>query len=228
MERLYGLIFDVDGVIADTEAVNAKASIRVFEDLFNVKGVVRSDFEAGLGRGAEEYIKAAARVHGLELTDQQVKDATTLRQQYFLDHLGKEPLPPFEGVLELMNRAMQRNDFKVAIATSGTLEKSQAVLKSAKIPFEKMVYITAQDVKNKKPHPELFLKAAERMGIETHNCVVIEDAPNGIEAAKAAGEKCIAVTNSTTAEKLSRADLICDSLLEINLQTIITLIKKNS
>jgi len=226
MEQLYGLIFDVDGVIADTEAVNAKASIRVFEDLFGVEGVVRSDFEAGLGRGAEEYVKAAARMHGLELNDQQVKNATNLRQQYFLQHLAQEPLPPFEGVIELMNQAMQRKDFKVAIATSGTLEKSQAVLKSAKIPFEKMVYITAQDVKNKKPHPELFLKAAEQMGIAPSDCVVIEDAPNGIEAAKAAGEKCIAVTNSTTPEKLSRADLVCDSLLRINIQTIIDLIKK--
>jgi len=61
----YGLIFDVDGVITDTEPVNAQASIEVFADLFGVEGVQRSDFEAGLGRGAEEYVKAAARVHCL-------------------------------------------------------------------------------------------------------------------------------------------------------------------
>ena len=60
--KLYGLIFDVDGVIADTEAVNARASIKVFADLFGVEGVVREDYEAGLGRGAEEYVKAGARV----------------------------------------------------------------------------------------------------------------------------------------------------------------------
>ncbi|MGB2807101.1 MAG: hypothetical protein WBC22_05150, partial [Sedimentisphaerales bacterium] len=64
MMKLYGLIFDVDGVIADTEAVNARASIKVFEDLFGIKGVKRQDFEAGLGRGAAEYVKAAAGIHG--------------------------------------------------------------------------------------------------------------------------------------------------------------------
>ena len=224
---MYGLIFDVDGVIADTEAVNARASIRAFEDLFGIKGVKREDFEAGLGRGAEEYVKAAAGIHGLELTEEQVSKATQLRQEYFLNILSEEPLPPFPGVLELMGKAMQSQDFRVAVATSGTLEKSRVVLKSAKIPFERMVYITGSDVKNKKPNPELFLLAAERIGIDPANCVVIEDAPNGVQAAKAAGAKCIAVTNSTKAANLSQADLVCDSLEQINLQTIIKLIEKN-
>ena len=61
MSKIYGLIFDVDGVIADTEAVNAGVSIKVFAELFGIEGVVRDDFEAGLGRGAQEYVKAAAK-----------------------------------------------------------------------------------------------------------------------------------------------------------------------
>ena len=220
MTNLYGLIFDVDGVIADTEAVNARASIKVFEDLFGIKGVKRQDFEAGLGRGAAEYVKAAAGIHGLELAEEQIKKATQLRQEYFLKILSEEPLPAFPGVLELIEEAMHREDFRVAIATSSTLEKSRAVLESAHIPYEKMVYITGSDVKNKKPHPELFLLAAERMGIAPANCVVIEDAPNGVQAAKAAGARCIAVTNSTDAAKLSEADLVCNSLEQINLQAV--------
>ena len=226
MDKLYGLIFDVDGVIADTEAVNARASIKVFADLFGIEGVVREDFEAGLGRGAEEYVKAAARIHGLELTEEQIKKATQMRQEYFLKILSQEPLPAFPGVLELMDKAMQREDFRLAIATSGTLEKSRAVLEAAKVPYRKMVYINGNDVKNKKPDPELFLLAAERMGIEPADCVVIEDAPNGIQAAKAAGAKCIAVTNSTIAANLSEADLICDSLEQIELKTITKLIEE--
>ena len=225
MTQLYGLIFDVDGVIADTEAINARASIKVFEDLFGVKGVKREDFEAGLGRGAEEYVKAAARVHGLELTREQVEKATQLRQEYFLRILSEEPLPAFPGVLELMDKAIQSEDFRVAIATSGTFEKSSAVLNAAKVPHQKMVYINGSDVKNKKPHPELFLLAAERMGIEPANCVVIEDAPNGVQAAKAAGAKCVAVTNSTNTANLCEADLVCDSLERIDLATIIKLIQ---
>ncbi|UCG57719.1 MAG: HAD family phosphatase, partial [Phycisphaerales bacterium] len=221
-------IFDVDGVIADTEAVNARASIRVLEDLFGAKGVKREDFEAGLGRGAEEYVKAAARVHCLTLSDEQVEKATALRQEYFLKILAEEPLPAFAGVLELMDEALRRDDFEVAIATSGTLEKSRAVLEATEVPYNKMVYVNGGDVTNKKPDPELFLVAAERMGIEPASCVVIEDAPNGVEAAKAAGAKCMAVTNSTTADKLAQADVVCDSLEGVQLDTIINLIQGTS
>jgi len=222
---LYGLIFDVDGVIADTEAVNARVSIKVFEHLFGIKDVKRQDFEAGLGRGAAEYVKAAAGVHGLELTEEQIEKATQLRQEYFLKILSEEPLPAFPGVLELMDKAMQSEDFRVAIATSGTFEKSSAVLNAAKVPYQKMVYIKGDDVTNKKPDPELFLLASERMDIEPANCVVIEDAPNGVQAARAAGAKCIAVTNSTDAAKLCEADLVCDSLEQIDVRTIIKLIQ---
>ena len=228
MSKLYGLIFDVDGVIADTEAVNASVSVKVFADLFGIEGVVREDFEAGLGRGAQEYVKAGARVHGLELTDEQVEEATRLRQERFLKLLEEEPLPPFPGVLELMEEAMNREDFRVAIATSGTLEKSGAVLNAAKVPYRQMVYINGNDVRNKKPDPELFLLAAAGIGIDPASCVVIEDAPNGIQAAKAAGDRCIAVTNSAGAAKLQQADLICDSLEQIDLEKIVTLIDENS
>ncbi|MFH1882210.1 MAG: HAD family phosphatase [Planctomycetota bacterium] len=227
MGKLYGLIFDVDGVIADTEAVNARASIKVFADLLGVEGVVRKDFEAGLGRGAEEYVKAGARVHGLELTEEQIKKATQVRQEYFLKILSQKPLPPFPGVLELMDKAIEEKNFRLAIATSGTLEKSRAVLEAANVPYRKMVYINGDHVKNKKPDPELFLLAAERMGIEPANCVVIEDAPNGVQAAKAAGAKCIAVTNSTNAENLCEADLVCDSLEQIKLDMIQELFDSN-
>jgi len=225
--KIYGLIFDVDGVIADTEAVNARASIKVFDDLFGIE-VMREDFEAGLGRGAEEYVKAGARAHGMELTDEQVEQATQLREKYFLKILSEEPLPAFPGVLELMNEAMQREDFRVAIATSGTFEKSRAVLNAVGVPYRKMAYVNGSDVKHKKPDPELFLTAAKIIGIESTRCIVIEDAPNGVQAAKAAGAKCIAVTNSTTAEKLNEADLICDSLEQINLDIIVELIRRDS
>lgn len=225
VSKLYGLIFDVDGVIADSEAVNARASIKVFAELFGVEGVVRSDFEAGLGRGAQEYVRAAARIHGLDLNVEQVEAATKLRQQYFLKILAEEPLPAFPGVLELMENALRDANFRVAIATSSTLEKSRTVLESAKIPYQKVVYVTGSEIQHKKPHPQLFLVAAERMGIPPENCLVVEDALDGVQAAKDAGAKCIAVMNSTIADKLSEADLVCESLEDIDLDIITKLIQ---
>lgn len=224
MSNTYGLIFDVDGVVADTEAVNARASIQMFEDLFGLKGVRRGDFEAGLGRGAEAYVLAAAKVNNFEMTDEQVAQATKTRQDYFLRILDAEPLPPFPGVVELMQAAMERDDFRVGIATSSTKEKSQSVLKSAGIPYDQMAYINGSDVTRKKPDPQLFLLCAEQMGIDPARCVVIEDAPDGVEAAKAARCKCIAVTNSTTADKLSKADRVVESLTEVNLETLVSIL----
>jgi len=221
---MYGLIFDVDGVIADTEPVNAKVTIKVFEDLFGVKSVKPEDFVSGIGRGDEEYVRAGARANGLNLTDEQAKTATKLREKYFIAALNKEPLPVFPGVLELIDAAIESGDFKLAIATSGSFEKSRAIVKSARVPYEKMVHISGSDVKHRKPDPEIFLIAARRIGLEPNRCCVVEDAPDGVQAAKAAGAKCIAVTNSTTAENLAGADFICDSLEQIDLYTVQRLI----
>jgi HAD superfamily hydrolase (TIGR01509 family) len=224
--KLYGLIFDVDGVIADTEPVNARVTIRVLEDMFDLSGVRPEDFEAGIGKGAEKYVQTGADAHGLTLTDDQVKEATKLREKYLIEAIRTEPLPAFPGVLELINDALQRRDFRLAIATSATVELSRAILESAKVPYHKMVYVTGSEITSKKPDPELFLVAASRMAINPAHCVVIEDAPSGVQAAKAAGAKCIAVTNSTTAANLQQADLVCDSLEQIDIETIQKLIDK--
>jgi len=224
-DRIYGLIFDVDGVIADTEGVNARASIAMFAELFGLTGVVRADFEKGLGRGAAAYVRAAAEIHGFNMTDAQVEAATRMRQEKFLAILAEEPLGPFEGVLELMRAAMARADFRVAVATSGTRRKSEAVLKSAGVPYRELTFITGSDVTKKKPDPELFLTAAKCAGVEPENCVVIEDAPDGVAAAKAAGAKCIAVTNSTAADKLAAADLVVDSLAGLTVDRVRRLVE---
>ena len=217
---MYGLIFDVDGVIADTESVNRRVSVQVFDDLFGVKGVRDEDFTEGLGRGAHEYVKAAARAHDLNLTPEQLEKAVQYRQDLFLEVLKTEPLPAYPGVLELIEAGLASKEFQVAIATSGTLEKSRAALEAAQVPYTKMVYVNGNDVTHKKPDPELFLIATERMGLEPGRCVVIEDAPNGVQAAKAAGAKCIAVTNTTPGGELTEADVVCTSLEFITLDTL--------
>lgn len=218
---MYGIIFDVDGVIADTEAVNAEVSIKMFRDHFGLPNVQRSDFEEGIGKGAAAYVLAAARCHNRELTPEEVEKATRIRQESFIERLRQRPLPPSPGVMELIQDALSSPDrFALAIATSSTREKSMAVLESVGIPISKMAYVNGDEVTHKKPDPELFVLAAKKVGLACERCVVIEDAPNGIEAAKAGGMRCIAVTNSFPSEKLSEADLIVDALTGVSLETI--------
>ncbi|MHC4664514.1 MAG: HAD family hydrolase, partial [Planctomycetota bacterium] len=135
MSKLYGLIFDVDGVIADTEGPTAEATIKVFADLFGIEGVKPEDFEAGIGKGAVAYIKAAAKVHGLEMTDEQVGHAERMREENFISLLEESPLPAFAGVLELMEAALTRPDFRLAIATSSSREMSEVAVRGAKVPY---------------------------------------------------------------------------------------------
>jgi HAD superfamily hydrolase (TIGR01509 family) len=200
---------------------------RVFEELFGLKEVRDEDFTAGIGRGDEEYVRAGARAHGLELSDEQAKAGTRLREKYFMEALVKAPLLVFAGVLGLIDAALASENFRLAIATSGSFEKSHAIVKSVNVPYEKMVHISGNDVKRRKPAPDLFLLAAERLGIQPGRCIVIEDAPDGVRAAKSAGAKCIAITNTTTPDNLAEADLVCDSLEQINLDVIQELIDSN-
>jgi HAD superfamily hydrolase (TIGR01509 family) len=220
MGQLYGLIFDVDGVIADSEAVNVRATAKAFADILGIKDVKPGDFEAGIGRGAEEYVKAGARSHGREISQGEVQALVTARQENFLGILRDEELPAFPGVKELIDEAMASQGFEVAIATSSTREKSRSVLESAKIPYREMVYVCGDDISRKKPDPEVFQVACERLSIPPELCVVIEDAPNGVEAAHAAGCKCIAVTNTCSREALGMADAIVSTLSEVSLETL--------
>jgi HAD superfamily hydrolase (TIGR01509 family) len=227
MGQIYGLIFDVDGVIADSEAVNVRATAKAFEDILGITGVTPEDFEAGIGRGAEEYVKAGARSHGREISPDEVKALVAARQGNFLAVLRDEELPAFPGVKELIDEAMASEPFEVAIATSSTREKSRSVLDSAKIPYGEMVYVCGDDISRKKPDPEVFQVACDRLKIPPALCVVIEDAPNGVEAAHAAGCKCIAVTNTCSSEALGEADMIVDSLCQVSLCTVLPLLRKS-
>jgi beta-phosphoglucomutase-like phosphatase (HAD superfamily) len=87
-----------------------------------------------------------------------------------------------------------------------------------------MAHVSGSEVKKKKPDPELFLTAAQRVGLPPGRCVVFEDAPSGVQAARAAGARCIAVTNTVPAAELSTADVVCDSLERIDLAAICSLI----
>jgi len=224
MSVQYGLIFDVDGLIANTEPLNARVTIRVLDEMFGLKGVRPEDFTAGLGRGAEAFVKAGAAVHDLELTDEQALAAAEVRERHLTEAVRDEGLPAFPGVLDLIHAALKDGGFQLAIATSATRELSEAILEAVQVPYEQMVYVSGSDVTKKKPDPQIFLIAIERLGIEAARCAVFEDAPSGVQAARAAGARCIAVTNTVPAGELSGADLIYDSLEQVDLTLIRELI----
>ena len=160
------------------------------------------------------------------MTDEEVEAVVDARQRNFLAILEAEPLPAFPGVLELMREALATEDMCVAIATSSTRKKSQAVLQAAGVPYERMVYVCGDNVTRKKPDPEVFSLTCQRLNMPPERCVVLEDAPNGVQAAHAAGCRCIAVTNTHERRALAEADLVVESLAEVNLRSIRNLISE--
>ena len=213
----WALIFDVDGVIADTEVLNASASVLMFQQLYGI-AVRPEDFQPFVGTGDERYVEGVAEKHGVQIDTQA---AVQRRAENFFDMLQSSPLPAAPGVLELVQAARASQHVKLAIATSGQKSKQFPVIEGSGLQLAWFdVVITGDDIERKKPDPQIYLGTAERLGVCPQRCLVIEDAPAGVQAAKRAGMICVAVTSTVGRGALEGADLVVDSLAEVTLETL--------
>jgi HAD superfamily hydrolase (TIGR01509 family) len=218
----WALVFDVDGVIADTEVLNAKASVLMFRQLYGVE-VQPEDFRPFVGTGDERYVEGVAEKHGVSIETQIAVDK---RAENFFALLESEPLPAAPGVLALVEQARARADTGLAIATSGQKAKQFPVIRGTGLELGWFdVVITGDDVTRKKPDPQIYTLAADRLQLPAARCVVFEDAPVGVEAAKAAGSPCVAVTSTVGADALGAADVVVASLVEVTFEGLMTLVK---
>jgi HAD superfamily hydrolase (TIGR01509 family) len=113
-------------------------------------------------------------------------------------------IKPIAGLIELLREA-KKAGIKCAIGSSGCRENVEMIIEGLGIADLIDVSISGSDVTHGKPHPEIFIKAYEDLGLKAEGCVVVEDAVNGIVAGVAAGCKCIAVTTTSSAETLTEA-----------------------
>ena len=218
--RNNAVLWDMDGVLVDTGDFHFSAWKQTFEEL----GIPfdKEDFRNTFGMNNAGILEW---VYGRMPEPDEVAKISDKKEFLFRELVrGKAELLP--GVLMWL-RQFQAWEIKQAIASSAPPENIEVLVAELNIGDFFDAIVSGFDLPGK-PKPDIFLKAADILQVRPENCVVIEDAPSGIQAAKAAGAKCIAVTNSTTAENLSGADLICDSLEKVNLETIVRLIEKNS
>jgi len=213
----WAMIFDVDGVVADTEVLNARASVMMFAELHATQ-VQPEDFREFVGTGDERYVEGVAEKYDVAID---TEAAVERRKENFFKLLRDEPLPAMPGVTELVQVGRDATDCRIAIATSGNQDKQFPVIEGTGLKLEWFdVVITGEDVSRKKPDPQIYLVTAECLGIAPACCVVFEDAPAGVAAAKAAGMTCVAVTSSVGADELQQADLVVDSLAEVDIQLL--------
>ncbi len=220
---MHGLIFDMDGVLGDTEPPCAEAAITMFRELYNTEAKV-ADFAPYIGTGAIRYLEGPAEAFGITIdTPRAVAYAT----DKFIELLEQSDDIAFPGVHTLIDKTAADASWKLAIATSSPENKARPTLKAARVDLMKFdAFINGDMVERKKPDPEIYLTAANALGLSPTRCIVVEDAVEGIKAAKAAGMTCIGVTNSFPAERLAEADHIVDSAECIDLALLHTLLAR--
>jgi beta-phosphoglucomutase len=203
---LKAIIFDMDGVLVDTEDFTFRAAQQMFWE--HGVAVTKDDFRPFIGTGENSYIGNVARKHGFDVNI----DRDKKRMYELFGIFAKGNLKALPGVKDFIAACRSRN-LRLAVATSADYVKMMINLRETGLEQEIFdVLVNGTEVKHKKPHPEIYLTTAAKLGVFPDECLVIEDAVNGIEAAKLAGMKCLAVTNSFQRDELAKADWICDSL----------------
>lgn len=213
--KFKAIIFDLDGLVIDSEPLWAIADTR----LLGKRGFTPTKelFIKRMGTSFKRSMDVYKEEFGIkESTESLVKE----RLKIFLGLLEKK-IKPMEGLYQLLEQ-LSYSKIKLAIATSGHFKKiiKDKILKRLKIEKYFKVVITGESVKNLKPAPDIFLFAAKKLKIDPADCLVLEDAPNGIEAARRAGMKSFGVNkDEEIRERLLKtgADRVFSNLAEIKI-----------
>lgn len=215
MNEIKAIIFDLEGVIADTHPAWAEAD-RKFLRRRNYILDENTHHPMMTGRNLEEGVEIMRSTYPFK---GETKELARERIGIFTSLLESQ-ISFISGFERFYNSVAGK--YLLAVGTS--LDKTLLPLVEENLRLSKLfgshIYCIADVGYLSKPHPDIFLHAAKNLEVTPENCVVIEDAPNGISAAKNAGMKCIALTTTFTREKLLEADLIVDSYSEIDLNKI--------
>ena len=220
MFEKYLVIFDMDGVLADTGPIHFQSWVKMANEDAGVN-FTKEFFEESFG---QQSIPITRKLVGTNVEQALVEKWANLKEMYYRE-MVKNKLEAIPGVIELI-RDLKKENIKMAVGSSGPLENVELLLTSLKIKHYFDVVITTEDVKNGKPDPDVFLIAANKLELKPENCLVIEDAPVGIEAAKRAGMKSIALTTTHKKEELYQADIIVEDLTNIHKDAILKLLKE--
>jgi HAD superfamily hydrolase (TIGR01509 family) len=208
------VLFDMDGVLVDSEPFIAEAGCRMLKE----KGldVKPEEFQPFIGTGEDRFLGGVAEKHGLKLN----MPADKIRTYDIYLEIIKGRLEPLPGVHEFIDKCIKAGK-KMALASSADHRKIEGNL--AEIGINKSTFgaiIGGEDIEKKKPAPDIFLTAAEKLGVDPKHCLVIEDAVSGVKAAKAAGAKCLAITSTFSPEQLNGADFFAPDLKNAQKDTL--------
>ena len=187
MKRIEAVVFDLDGLLIDSESLSAKCWRSAGEALgFTIKDEVCVKM---LGMNETDADQVLLSELGSDLTVRKVRRSW---REGVSSAIGSGALNVLPGALELIQRLRDHN-LPFALATSSSTKMVEMKLASSGLAGEFEAIAAGDEIQNGKPAPDIFLKAAELIGIEPVNCLVFEDSPQGVEAAHRAGMSCIMV-----------------------------------
>jgi beta-phosphoglucomutase len=210
--RINTIIFDADGVVIDSEKIWDEAQA----EFSRRRGIPyeRARIKPLLaGRSQAEAIEILKAEYGLSENAQSLAD----ERMALVKRGFAKGVEFMSGFREFFQRI--RSDYKTCIATSMPEELLAIVDGRLGLStlFGKQIFSLIAVGYRSKPNPDIFLHAAKQLGAEPVNCLVIEDAPHGVEAASRAGMKCVGLTTTFDRQTLSRADCVVNSFAQINL-----------
>jgi beta-phosphoglucomutase len=211
------VIFDMDGVLVDSYHAHYESWKQVYGEL----GVeyTEATFGADFGRTSRDILR---RTLGDGLADERVGELDQRKEAFYRDIL-RENFPAMDGASELIH-ALAEDGFRLAIGSSGPPENVALVMEKLAGGRRFDVAVTGADVTRGKPDPQVFLIAAERLGVPVACCAVVEDAVHGIHAAQRAGMAAIALTGTLERDELAAADAVVDSLRQLSPERIRALV----
>lgn len=211
------VIFDFDGVIIDSNKIANDIFMKVIKKNLGLEKNLE-EFTRMVGLRFEQRIELIAEKFNLTITQETInKIMSDGIEEYREIHI--EQVLMFPGAKELI-QTLYENNFKIALGTNGS--RIPVIQKLEHLDLKKYFssIVTANDVGKLKPDSEMFLKNAKELGVKPTECVVIEDSITGISAAKLAGIKVIAVQTTLSKEQLQEANLVVESIKDINLELI--------
>lgn len=216
------VIFDMDGVISDSEPLHHVAERKLLAP-FGVR-VTRNQLEKFTGMGTGAVLRQFIEMYHLPVT---LPDLARQHAENLL-HVFREEVRPIPHAIPLI-QSLYATGIPLALGSSSSPSLIELILDKLKIKSYFKAIVSGHEVPQGKPHPDIFLEIANRLSVSPEECVVIEDSKNGVLAAKKAGMVCIGFKSPNSPNQdLSRADWIVDDLSVIRYDNLIELLKTST